>query len=292
MEIRNRIKRNTGLALAALALISGATAAYAQPPLPPPQELDRLVQRIALYPDPLLSQVLAAATFSNQIPEADRWADQHHYLTGDALAAAINGDQVPWDPSVQALLPFPSVLDMMARDIDWTARLGDAFLASQAEVMDAVQRMRHAAYDYGYLRSNGQVIVRSGPYIEIGLVNPGYVIVPYYDPLIVFARPRPGFVVGGAIRFGFGITIGASFRPWGWGYSRFDWGSHSVFVNNHPWQRTFVNRNTYAHPYEVRRYAPTAQRPAEAHALHERSANEREAARTGRRPAEEHRRDH
>jgi hypothetical protein len=290
METRNRIKRNTRRALVALALMSGAAAAYAQPPLPPPGELDRMVQRIALYPDSLLSQVLAAATFSNQIPEAARWADQHHYLTGDALAAAINADQLPWDPSVQALLPFPSVLDMMASDIDWTARLGDAFLASQSDVMDAVQRMRHAAYDYGYLRTNGQIVVRDGPYIEIGLVNPGFVIVPYYDPLVVFARPRPGFFVGGAIRFGFGINIGAAFRPWGWGYNRFDWGGHAVFVNNHPWQRTFVNRETYVHPYEVRRYAPTAQRPAEAHQLHERSEHEREAARTGHAHQEEHRR--
>jgi hypothetical protein len=291
MEIRNRINRNTGLALAALALCAGATAAYAQPPLPPPPELDRLVQRIALYPDPLLSQVLAAATFSNQIPEAARWADQHHYLTGDALAAAINGDQLPWDPSVQALLPFPSVLEMMARDPSWTARLGDAFLASQGEVMDAVQRMRHAAYDYGYLRSNGQVIVRSGPYIEIGLADPGYVIVPYYDPLIVFARPRPGFVVGGAVRFGFGISLGASFRPWGWGggYNRFDWGGHALFINNRSWGRTYVNRETYVHPYEVRRFQPADRRPAESHAVHERSDREREAARTGRGRVEEHR---
>jgi hypothetical protein len=295
MEIQNRSTRKMGHAVTALAGISltifaGATAAYAQPPLPPPPELDRLVQRIALYPDPLLSQVLAAATFSNQIPDAAGWADQHHYLTGDALAAAINADQLPWDPSVQALLPFPSVLEMMARDMNWTNSLGDAFLASQGEVMDAVQRMRHAAYDYGYLRTNGQVIVRSGPYIEIGLANPGYVIVPYYDPYIVFARPRPGFVVGGAVRFGYGISLGASFRPWGWGYNRVEWGNHAVIVNNRPWERTYVNRNSYAHPYEVRRFE--GGRPAESHQVHERSDREREAARTGRGRVEEHRRDH
>jgi hypothetical protein len=88
------------------------------PPALPPQELDHLVSRIALYPDPLLAQVLAAATYSNDIPDAARWADEHHYLTGDGLAAAISADQLPWDPSVQALLPFPSVLDMMANDLD------------------------------------------------------------------------------------------------------------------------------------------------------------------------------
>ena len=292
MRIENRSKRNTGLAIVALTLASTAITAYAQPPLPPPMELDRMVQRIALYPDPLLSQVLAAATFSNQIPEAARWADQHHYLSGDSLAAAINADQLWWDPSVQALLPFPSVLDMMANDINWTERLGDAFLASQGEVMDAVQRMRHAAYDYGYLRTNGQVIVRGGPYIEIGLANPGYVIVPYYDPMIVYARPRPGFAVGGAIRFGFGVSIGAAYRPWGWGSNRVEWTNRTVIVNNRPWERTYTNRETYSHPSEVRRYAPAAQRPAEGHAVREQSNREREAARTGRGRVEEHKRDH
>src|SRR5579871_4538241 len=103
----------------------------ASPPYFPPQELDRVVQRIALYPDPLLAQILTAATFSDQIPAAAGWADQHHYLTGPALAAAIQSDQLPWDPSVQALLPFPNVLDLMASDPSWTRELGDAFLASQ-----------------------------------------------------------------------------------------------------------------------------------------------------------------
>src|ERR1035438_8236340 len=86
------------------------------PPAYPPPELDRLVARIALYPDPLIAQIMAAATFPEQIPEAARWADEHHYLTGDALAVAIQGDHLPWDPSVQALLPFPAVLETMASD--------------------------------------------------------------------------------------------------------------------------------------------------------------------------------
>ena len=109
------------------------------PPMLPPPELDHLVSRIALYPDPLLAQILAAATYSNDIPDAAGWSDQHHYLTGQALADAIAADQLPWDPSVQALLPFPSVLDMMASDMNWTTRLGDAFMAQQQDVMDAVQ---------------------------------------------------------------------------------------------------------------------------------------------------------
>src|SRR5580693_10365545 len=120
--------------------VSGICFAQAPPPSFPPAQLDQLVQRVALYPDPLLAQVLSAATFPDQIGDAAKWADQHHYLTGDALAQAITGDQLPWDPSVQALLPFPSVLDMMASDMNWTSQLGNAFLAQHQEVMDAVQR--------------------------------------------------------------------------------------------------------------------------------------------------------
>src|SRR5215831_12034991 len=152
------------------------------PPLLPPAQLDSLVDRVALYPDPLLAQVLAAATYYNEIPDAARWGDQHHYLTGQALAGAIAADQLPWDPSVQALLPFPSVLDMMNSDMNWTAQIGNAFLAQQQDVMNAVQRQRAMAQRYGYLRTNGQVVVSGGPYITVMPVNPGYVVVPYCDP--------------------------------------------------------------------------------------------------------------
>jgi hypothetical protein len=253
----------------------------------PPAELERIVSPIALYPDPLLAQVLAAATFSDQIPDAARWADQHHYLSGPTLTAAIDADQVPWDPSVQALLPFPSILDMMASDMPWTQELGSAFLTQQNDVMDAVQRNRQKAVTYGYLRANPQVIVRTGPYIEIVPVNPDYVVVPYYDPLIVFAPPRRGFVVAGAIRFGFGVTLGAAFVPWGWHANRFAWDRHTVIINSAPWQRTWVNRTVYVHPYTVPRYAPGS-RPGDHHNLRERSAKEREEARYGRGHGEEH----
>ena len=208
----------------------------------PPQQLDQLVARIALYPDPLLAQVMAAATYPNDIPPAAQWADQHHYLTGQQLADAIQGDQLPWDPSVQSLLPFPSVLDMMNSDMRWTTDLGNAFLAQQQEVMDAVQRQRAVAQRYGYLRSNGQVMVSGGPYITITPVNPGYVVVPYYDPTVVFYAPRPGFFVGGGIRFGYGVNIGGFFAPWGWGGVRFDWGGHGVFLNGARWDRRWDNR--------------------------------------------------
>jgi hypothetical protein len=264
--------------------------------------LDRVVSRIALYPDPLLAQVMAAATFSDQIPDAANWADEHHYITGDALAAAISADQLPWDPSVQALLPFPNILDMMARDPSWSRELGDAFLSEQPAVMDAVQRMRREAYNYGYLRSNPQMVVSYGPYIGISPVNPGFMVVPYYDPAIVFYPPRPGFYVGGAIGFNFGIALGVAFRPWGWGYDRFDWGGHAVIINNARWGRTWVNRGTYVHPYvaAVRRPGPAfrpgapaveARRPVESHELRPRSEPERRAWQSGQARQEVHRGD-
>jgi len=248
---------------------SSAICLRAQPPLPPPPELDRLVDRVALYPDSLLSNVLAAATYSDQILDAEGWAHRHEYLHGEVLARAIADDQLTFDPSVQALLPFPSVLDLMARDIDWTRRLGDAFLANSGAVMDAVQRMRHRAWDYGYLRTTPQIVVRNGPYIEIAPAYPDSIYVPIYNPGVIFAGPpRPGVRVGAFISFGPGIVLGAAFRPWGWyeGGSRFYWDRHTVILNNRPWERTFVNRGSYVHPYEVRRY----DRPLERRELHER----------------------
>jgi len=274
-------------ATAAIGMLPIPSLAQAPPSFAPP-EVERLVSRIALYPDPLLAQVFAAATFPDQIPDAARWADQHHYLTGEALARAISEDRLPWDPSVQALLPFPSVLDMMASDMRWTSDLGNAFLAQQRDVMDAVQRMRHRSWDYGYLRTNPQVIVRNGPFIEIVPANPAFMVVPYYDPLIVYAPPRPGFVLGAAIRFNFGVTLGLAFRPWGWGVNRFVWNTRTVIINDRPWGRTWANRPTYVHPYEVRRYEPA--RRTEGHELHERNERERQAARSGHERVEEHRR--
>lgn len=268
-----------------------APAAGPPPAMYSPDQLDKMVTPIALYPDPLLAQAFAAATFPDQIPDAAKWADEHHYLTGDQLAAAISGDQLPWDPSVQAMLPFPSILEMMAGDIGWTTDLGNSFLAQRQDVMDAVQRMRQKARDFGYLRTNPQVIVSSGPYIEIEPVNPAFIVVPYYDPAVVFFAPRPGFFVGGAISFRFGIAIGPAFRPWGWGYSRFDWRGHAVIINNAPWGRSWANRRVYAHPYNGLQHYGPGQR-AESHRLVERSAHEREAPRQGHAREEEHHDDH
>ena len=314
--MRRHISRNT-LAAALVAILAGSwiASASAQAPLPvppappqqppvqqgaplpfpapapsayPPAELDRIVSPIALYPDPLLAQILTAATYYNQIPDAAHWADEHHYLAGPALTSAMAADQVPWDPSVQALVPFPSILGMMASDMPWTEEIGNAFLTQGNDVMDAVQRMRQTAYRYGYLRSGPQVIVNAGPYIEILPANPDYIVVPYYDPLIVFAPPRRGFVVAGGLRWGFGVSIGPAFAPWGWRTNHFVWNQHTVIINNAPWRRTWGNRTTYIHPYTVPHYA--GPRPAEAHRMYERSSREREAARSGGKYKEEHHR--
>ncbi len=288
-----RRMKNIPVALAIPMAIAAASAfAQAQPSFAPGQ-LDQLVARVALYPDPLLAQVLAAATYPNDIPAAAQWADQHHYLTGQDLANAIATDQLPWDPSVQALLPFPSVLDMMNSDMRWTTQLGQAFLAQQQNVMDAVQRQRALAQRYGYLRSNGQIVEGGRPYITIMPVDPGFIVVPYYNPATAFYAPAPGVVVGGAIRFGFGVPIGGFFAPWGWvtGGIRFDWGAHAVFLNNARWGRTWVNRGAYVHPYPgIRRPGRGGVRVPETHELHPRSELERGEPRQGRpAPRETHR---
>jgi uncharacterized protein DUF3300 len=284
--------------LSAVLCFTAAVPAFAQDaPYYSPEQLDHMVSRIALYPDPLLAQVLAAATYPDQVPDAARWADQHHYMSGPELVDAINYDQLPWDPSVQALLPFPSVLDMMASDMRWTGDLGNAFLSNQQEVMYAVQRMRQRARDFGYLRSGPQVVVAGGPYITILPARPDYIVVPYYDPVVVYERPRPGFFIGAAIGYRFGVTLGVAFRPWGWGYNRIAWNERVVVVNNAPWHRTWVNRTVYVHPYTVRRVVVVDHdhdrgrdwREHENHELHERSERERVSANYGHPRVEEHR---
>jgi hypothetical protein len=234
----------------------------APPPAPlPPDQLDGLVNRIALYPDPLLAQMLTASTYWDEIPDAAAWADAHSYLKGDALSAAIAADNLPWDPSVLALLPFPSVLDMMAQDPNWTGQLGNAVLVQRADVMDAIQRLRREAYGYGYLASNSDVdVVNQGGYIQIDPYNPYLYYVPVYDPFIVFGPPRAGFFVGGAIHFGPAVTLGASFGRFGWFGAGFGWGAHTLLIDHRPWTRTYVNRGVYVHPYAHPYVRPAAPR--------------------------------
>ena len=220
------------------------------PPYLAPQQLDGLAQRIALYPDPLLAQILTASTVWEQIPDAAGWANQHAFLHGPALSQAIQEDNLQFDPSVMALLPFPQVLDTLARDPNWTQQLGSAVLAQRPDVMDAVQRDRQQAYAYGYLRSNPyDNVIYDGNYIQIQPVNPAYVYVPYYDPGVVFYRPRPGFEVGLGMRFGPAIVLGEPFRPWGWGGVGMAWGAHSIMIDRTPWNRDWANRRYYVHSY-------------------------------------------
>lgn len=229
---------------------------YGPPPvMMPPQQLDQLVGPIALYPDGLLAQVLTASTYYNEIPDAAGWANQHSYMHGDQLAQAIQQDQLPWDQSVIALLPFPQVVNYMAQNMGWTQQLGNAVLAQRGEVMDAVQRDRQTAYNYHYLQTNQyETVTYAGPGdIEILPVTPGYYYVPYYDPYVVYTRPRAGFFIGGAIRFGPGITIGAAFAPWGWGGVGFGWREHNILIDQRPFVRTWANRQVYVHPYATPR---------------------------------------
>jgi hypothetical protein len=208
----------------ALAQDYGASAGYNYAPA---GQLDNLVSRIALYPDPLLAQIFAAAAFQDQI------------------AAAAQGSGGPFDPSVEALMQYPNVLQMMASDPGWTQALGDAVMQDQGAVMDSIQNLRREAQQYGYLQSGPQVqVVDDGGYIDIQPVG-GYLYVPVYDPYVVFARPRPGFFVGGAIRFGGGFR-------WVGGSNRFNWRSHEVVVNRRVWtppvHRTYVQPPRPAEP--------------------------------------------
>jgi hypothetical protein len=221
-----RIKLMGGALVLAGALLTNTAPALAQDygaspgnTYAPAGQLDNLVSRIALYPDPLLAQIFAAAAFPDQI------------------AAAAQGSGGPFDPSVEALMQYPSVLQMMASDPGWTQALGDAVMQNQGAVMDSIQNLRREAQQYGYLQSGPQMqVMDDGGYIDIQPVG-GYLYVPVYDPYVVFARPRPGFFVGGAIRFGGGFH-------WVSGYNRFNWRSHEVVVNRRVWtppvRRTFV----------------------------------------------------
>jgi hypothetical protein len=156
----------------------GQAAAYAQQT---PEQLQRLVAPIALYPDSLVAQILAASTFPEEVVEADRWVQAHPDLKGEALGQVV--DQQPWDPSVKALAAFPSVLGNMDKNLSWTSSLGDAYYNQQQDVMDAAQVMRHKAEAAGALKTTPQEVVQEeGPDIDIVPAAPDVVYVPAYDP--------------------------------------------------------------------------------------------------------------
>lgn len=210
-------------------------------------QLDQLVAPIALYPDPLLSQMLMASTYPLEVVEADRWLRDptNKSLTGDALTTALKSQN--WDPSVMALAPFPRVLAVMADQLQWTEQLGNAFLAQQGDVMAAVQRLRHAALAAGNLKQTPEchcIIQTSGDQIAILPAAPQLVCIPVYNPTYVYgpwwepAYPPIVFPVPVGFFYPPGFWIGyeppievAVFGPlWGWGW--FDWPGRRILVNN------------------------------------------------------------
>src|ERR1700726_2642056 len=223
-----------------------------------PEQLQQLVAPIALYPDSLVAQVLAASTFPEQVVEADRWVQENPDLKGDALGHAV--DQQPWDPSVKALTAFPSVLGNMDKNLSWTSSLGDAYYNQQQDVMDAVQVMRQRAEEAGNLKSTPQQnVTTQDSTIEIEPANPEFVYVPAYDPWLVYGGPivawpgwypYPGiWYEGPYLSFGVGFGIGY-FGGFGWGWNRwgFDW-HHRYAIYNHERyysrSNTFYNRNAF-----------------------------------------------
>jgi hypothetical protein len=231
-----------------------------------PEQLNSLVAPIALYPDPLLAQILAASTYPLQITEASRWRLAHSNLTGKKLIEGA--EKQDWDPSIQALVVFPSVLQQMDQNLSWTTSLGNAFLAQQDQLMAAIQQMRQQAYQAGNIKSNSRQTVEvqtveGQPVITIQPANPQMIYVPGYNPTEVYGPPAAYYpypamaypppptgstVAAGAISFGAGVALGAVFSGccgnsgWGWGLN---WGRGStVVVNNN-----FFGRYGFATPY-------------------------------------------
>jgi len=231
--------------LSATAQLAPALASAASPLTA--EQLERLVAPIALYPDPLVAQILMAATYPLEIVEADRWRQipANAALKGDALTAALQ--QQSWDPSIKSLVPFPQVLHMMDSNLDWTEQLGDAFLAQQADVMDAIQRLRQRAQAANSLGSTPQqTVLTEDQEIMIEPANPEIVYVPAYNPWCVYgAWPYPDYPpfyfdpwAGYCVPADYLIAFGTGFYPfgfWGWGY--FDWRHHTIRLDHDRFQR-------------------------------------------------------
>ena len=240
-----------------VALVPGDTMAHMSSPLRsqssssqeqsakiPPDQLDSLVAPIALYPDPLLAQTLAASTYPLEIIQLQQWLAKNPGLKDKALADAVS--KQPWDPSVQALAGLPDLVKRLADDIQWTTDLGNAFLAQQSDVMDAVQRMRMKAQDKGNLKSTEQQkvetqVIEKKSVIVIQQSSPDVVYVPSYDPVVVYGPPvypyppiyyppYGYYAAGMAISFGVGVMMGAFWSGgWGWGCG---WGGNNININN------------------------------------------------------------
>jgi uncharacterized membrane protein YgcG len=225
-----------------------------------PEQLQQIVAPIALYPDALVAQILAAATYPDEIGEAERWMQKNSKLKGKKLADAV--DKQDWDPSVKAVAQFPSVLANMDKNLAWTSSLGEAYVNQQQDVMAAVQVMRGRAQAAGNLKSTSQEKVsKQGENITIEPAAPDVVYVPQYDPWLVYGAPigvwpgwypYPGlFLPGPGIAFGVGFGLGffGGFG-WGWGHWGMGWGSRTVIFNHNTYisrGRTFVNHNNFGH---------------------------------------------
>ena len=254
--------------LCALLLAPGESWAYAQPARQdaaaqgqaagtiPNDQLDSLVAPIALYPDPLLAQVLAASTYPLELVQLQQWLAKHPDLKGQALTDAVQKED--WDPSVQAMSAFPDLVKQLVDGIKWTTDLGNAFLAQQSDVMDAVQRMRKKAMDAGTLKSTEQQkvetkVVETKTVVVVQQADPQIVYVPSYNPVVVYGPPiypyppiyypPPSYYAAGvAIAFGVGLAIGSYYHGgWGWGCG---WGHSNVNINiNNNYVRHYNNTN-------------------------------------------------
>src|SRR5215831_12580897 len=260
--------------LAALLFLLIPSAVMAQAPAAPapasgdqllkPAELDGLVAPIALYPDTLLSLVLMASTYPLEVVQASRWVEQNKNLKGDQLKAEV--DKQGWDDSVKGLAATPSVLQMMSDKLDWTQKLGDAVLAQQPDVMDAIQRLRTKAQANNKLQTNKQQKVSvqqvdNRQYISIEQADPNTVYVPYYDPNVVYgawpysdypAYPYywgyPSYIGAGLVAAGIGFGAGYLVGRWAGGNNIWgggvNWGNRNIVAN-----RTTVNAlgNNWTH---------------------------------------------
>src|SRR5215831_15492485 len=208
-----------------------------------PAELDQLLAPIALYPDPLLSEILIASTYPLEVVQADRWAKSNTALKGDALITAVGKQS--WDDSVKSLVQVPSVLAMMSEQLDWTQKLGDAVLAQQADVMDAIQRLRARARANGKLESTKEQTVTvktedQKQYVVIEPTSTNQIYVPYYEPAVVYGDwpypdyapyyfpPPYGYIPGAALATGVAFAAGVAARHAFWGNC--DWGRHNINV--------------------------------------------------------------
>ncbi|HTO73965.1 MAG TPA: DUF3300 domain-containing protein [Gemmatimonadales bacterium] len=250
---------STALILILLLMAAAPAALHAQeqggPPVFQQAELDQLLAPIALYPDSLLAQIFMASTYPLEIVQADRWAKQNKSLKGEALTAEL--EKQPWDPSVKSLVNFPQVLGMMSEKLDWTQKLGDAFLAQRKDVMDSVQGLRRKAMEAGTLKTTQeQKVVVEKETIIIESPSPQVIYVPTYNPTVVYgtwAYPAyppvsyypPGYTAGAAmLSFGAGMAVGAA---WGYAWGHNDWhgGDVDIDVNRNTNINNNINRGNY-----------------------------------------------